>query len=286
MSDVTLIGLGLMGQALGKALLKDGHRLTVWNRTPARAETLVREGAVQAADIRGAVSASPIVVVCVLDYPASHAILDEVASALAGKVLVQLTTGTPLEAQEEEGWARGLGCDYLDGALLAVPSQIGRPDTPIFLSGAERAYTKAEPVLRAMGGNLQYMGAPVGRAAAWDIATLCTMFGAMFGFLHGVRVCETEGLGVGAFGNMVGQIAPVIGEMIRGQGQAIQAEDYANPESTMALCAAAGTLFLRQAKEAGIDTGFPTFADGLFRRAMSAGLGEEKFAAMIKILRT
>src|SRR5437899_617806 len=114
MSDVTLIGLGLMGQALGKALLTGGHRLTVWNRTPARAEALVRAGAVQAADIQAAVSASPVVVVCVLDYPASRAVLEGAASAFAGKVLVQLTTGTPQEAREDESWARERGCNYLD----------------------------------------------------------------------------------------------------------------------------------------------------------------------------
>ncbi len=112
------------------------------------------------------------------------------------------------------------------------------------------------------------------------------MFGAMFGFFHGVRVCEAEGLSVEAFGDMMGQISPVIGEMICSQGKAIAAEDYGHPESSMEICAGSGTLFLRQAREAGIGSEFPAFADGLFRRAMAAGLGEEKLAAMIKVLRS
>ena len=286
MNDATVIGLGAMGTALADALLRAGQSVMVWNRTADRAAPLVQRGATQANDIRQAVTASPVIVVCVYDYKASRAILEEVGDALAGKVLVQLSTGSPLDAREGERWAKAHGADYLDGALLATPSQIGRPDTPIFLSGAESAYRKAEPVLKAMGGGLMYRGAEPGAAAAWDIAALSCMFGAMFGFFHGVRVCEAEGLSVEAFGDMMGQISPVIGEMIRSQGKAIAAEDYGHPESSIEICAGSGTLFLRQAREAGIGSEFPAFADGLFRRAMAAGLGEEKLAAMIKVLRS
>ncbi|TAJ86087.1 NAD(P)-binding domain-containing protein [Reyranella sp.] len=285
MSDVTVIGLGAMGTALADALLRAGQSITVWNRTADRAAPLVQRGATQASGVRQAVTASPVIVVCVYDYKASRAILEEVGDALVGKVLVQLSTGSPLDAREGERWAKAHGADYLDGALLATPSQIGRPDTPIFLSGAESAYRKAEPALKAMGGGLMYRGGEAGAAAAWDIAALSCMFGAMFGFFHGVRVCEAEGLSVEGFGDMMGQISPVIGEMVRSQGKAIAAEDYGHPESSMEICAGSGTLFLRQAREAGIGSEFPTFADGLFRRAMAAGLGEEKLAAMIKVLR-
>lgn len=285
MSDVTVIGLGAMGTALADALLRAGQRVTVWNRTADRAAPLVKHGATQANDIRQAVTASPVIVVCVYDYKASRAILEEAEDALAGKVLIEFSTGSPLDARDADRWARGRGADYLDGALLATPSQIGRPDTPIFLSGAESAYRKAEPVLKAMGGGLMYRGSEPGAAAAWDIAALSGMFGMMFGFFHGVRVCEAEGLSVEAFGDMMGQISPVIGEMVRSQGKSIAADDFANPESSMAICAGSGTLFLRQAREAGIGAEFPAFADGLFRRAMAAGLGEEKLAAMIKVLR-
>lgn len=38
MSEVSVIGLGAMGSALAGALLRDGHRITVWNRTTAKAE--------------------------------------------------------------------------------------------------------------------------------------------------------------------------------------------------------------------------------------------------------
>lgn len=285
MTDVTVIGLGAMGSALAGALLKAGQKVTVWNRTAERAVPLVQHGATAAKDVRQAVAASPVIMVCVYDYAASRAVLDEAGDALAGKVLIEFSTGSPLDAREADRWARDHGADYLDGALLATPSQIGRPNTPVFLSGSETAYRRAEAVLKAVGGGLMYRGSEPGAAAAWDIAALSAMFGMMFGFFHGVRVCEAEGLSVGAFGDMMGQIAPVIGEMVRQQGRSIAVNDFANPESSMAICAGSGTLFLRQAREAGISAEFPTFADSLFRRAMTAGLGEETLSSMVKVLR-
>jgi 3-hydroxyisobutyrate dehydrogenase-like beta-hydroxyacid dehydrogenase len=126
-----------MGSALARALLHNGDRVTVWNRTSAKAEPLVRDGAVLAPSAASAVSASPVVLVCVEDYNVTRSILgtEEVASAFSGGVLVQLTSGSPQEARDSEVWARERGIDYLDGAIMATPSQIGRGRIPHFRIG-------------------------------------------------------------------------------------------------------------------------------------------------------
>jgi 3-hydroxyisobutyrate dehydrogenase-like beta-hydroxyacid dehydrogenase len=66
-TPVTVVGLGLMGQALAEAFLCDGHPTTVWNRTAAKADRLVAQGAKLADSVGDAVAASPLVVVCVSD---------------------------------------------------------------------------------------------------------------------------------------------------------------------------------------------------------------------------
>ncbi|MEJ1127528.1 NAD(P)-binding domain-containing protein [Variovorax sp. CCNWLW225] len=284
MTDVSLIGLGPMGIALARAL-QPGHTLTVWNRTAERANPILNQGTVLAPSALAAVQASPVVLVCVADYAASRSILATpgVADALRGKVLVQLSTGTPQDARDD--WAALSGVAYLDGALLATPGQIGRPDTPLFISGEERALASCRPVLQAIAGNILYMGEPIGNAAAWDLATLSCMFGAMSGFFHGVRICESEGLKVNEFSQMIGAISPVLGEMIDAEGQAIHAGRYGEPESSMATCAGSGRLFVKQAREAKLDASFPDFMMGLFDRALGAGFANERLAAMIKVLR-
>jgi len=287
MSEVTVIGLGAMGAALAQALLDKGHRVTVWNRTSAKAESLVRDGAVIAPDAASAVGASPVVVVCVLDYEAAYGILEteEVAPALAGKVLVQLSTGSPQDARDGETWARKRGVDYLDGAILAVPSQMGKAESAIVASGADTAFRSGEPLLQSMAGNVTYLGERVGSAAALDLALLSHLFGALLGFFHGARILESEGLPVNSLGSMLTDLAPAVGQMVKNEADAIQTEMYENPESSLETCALAMELALKQAREAGINTEFPTFATSLFRQGMAAGYANEKPAALIKVLR-
>ncbi len=286
-SEVTVIGLGAMGAALAQALLGNGHRVTVWNRTSEKAESLVGDGAVIATDVVSAVGASPVVVVCVLDYEAAYGILEteEVTSALAGKILVQLTTGSPQDARDGAAWARERGVEYLDGAILAVPSQMGKAESAIVASGADTAFQKSEPLLRSMAGNVTYLGEQVGSAAALDLALLSHLFGAMLGFFHGARILESEGLPVDLLGSMITDLAPTVGLMVKSEADAIQAESYENPESSLVTCALSMELALKQARDAGINTEFPTFATSLFRKGMAAGYANEKPAALIKIMR-
>ena len=64
---VSVLGLGSMGGALAEGLIAAGHGVTVWNRSPVRSEPFAGRAAI-AADAAGAIAASEIVVLCVLDH--------------------------------------------------------------------------------------------------------------------------------------------------------------------------------------------------------------------------
>lgn len=287
MSDVSVIGLGQMGTALTRALLHNGYRVTVWNRTNLRAESLVREGAILAPSAASGIGASPVVIICAHDYKTAYNILEtkEATSALTGRVLIQLSTGTPQQARDNAAWAKERGAEYLDGAIAATPGQIGRPDAPLFVSGTKTAFQKSELILKNLAGNTLYLGEQVSAAASMDLAFLSYLFGSMLGFFHAARILEAEGLRVDAFGSTIAAIAPVIGEMHRRSGEAIQTGAYENPESSLKICAEGVELLVQQAREAHANAEFPTFASGLFKKAMAAGYGDEKAAALIKVLR-
>ncbi|GAB3670055.1 hypothetical protein GCM10028832_44600 [Streptomyces sparsus] len=91
--SLTVLGLGAMGTALAEAWLSAGYAVTVWNRTPARAEPLLAKGATVAATAAAAVAANQLVVICLLD----HASVDEALADTdpAGRDLVDLTTALP-----------------------------------------------------------------------------------------------------------------------------------------------------------------------------------------------
>jgi 3-hydroxyisobutyrate dehydrogenase-like beta-hydroxyacid dehydrogenase len=125
----------------------------------------------------------------------------------------------------------------------------------------------------------------VGAASAWDMAFLSHLFGGFIGFLHGARIFESEGIRVDALGAMLADIAPVIGEMIRHEGNLIQADDYANPAASLQTSAFTFDLLLKQAREEGITSDFPTFAAQFFKKGLDAGYGHEDTAALIKAMR-
>jgi 3-hydroxyisobutyrate dehydrogenase-like beta-hydroxyacid dehydrogenase len=285
--EISVIGLGSMGLTIARLYLEQGYKVTVWNRTAEKADALVAKGAVLARSAAEAVRAAQVAVMCVYDYRAAEAILamEGVAAAMDGRLLVQLTTGSPSDARDAELWARRQGATYLEGAIQAAPDQMGQPDTPILMSGAQAVFREVEPLLKVLGGGTVYLGEKASAAAAMDLATLSTIYGTLLGFMHGARIAEHEGFDVAEFGRIVAGIMPTFAGFLQHEGSVIQSGDFKISQSPMRISVEATQRILQTAQEAGINTEFPAFAAGLFKRADAAGLGGEEIAALIKLLR-
>lgn len=286
MTDVSIIGLGPMGSAIARVLAQRGTSITIWNRTKERAAPLVDAGARLASSVADAVRASSVVLVCIVDYAATDALLrsEELAPLLAGKTVVQLSTGSPREAREAQAWMHERGASYLDGAILAVPSQMGSAVSTLLVCGEQRAYRKAEPILSGMVGRLRYVGARVEAAAALDLGVLSHMYGALFGFYHGVRIAEAEGTDCAELGALIHEIAPALAEMVKHEADILRDRRFAQPENTLGSSARVLRMMVSQAHDARIDGSFPAFASALFERALRAGYGDEALAAVVKVM--
>ncbi len=184
-TDVTVIGLGLMGHALARAFLAAGHSVTVWNRTPGRADDLEVQ---KVGTIQEAVEASELVVVCVSDFRGDQ------RSARKAVTLVNLSSGTSKEARETAEWApRGL-----DGAILAVPAGIGTAEATIVYSGDRAAFERHEPTLEAIG-TPSFLGDDHSLAALHEMAILSLMWNMLNGFLHGTALLQAAGIGAAGY---------------------------------------------------------------------------------------
>ncbi|AVK84900.1 3-hydroxyisobutyrate dehydrogenase [Lysinibacillus sp. B2A1] len=287
MNNVTVIGLGSMGATLARILRKKGYQVTIWNRSIAKAEPLIKDGAILAASVAAAISASEVSIICVSDYNASFTILDtkEVKQALSGRVLIQLSTGSPQQARDNESWAQEYNVEYLDGAIAASPLQMGNSEATIFTSGSLKAYQQSEHILKCLAGNVPYLGEQVSAASSTDLAFLSYLFGSYLGFFHAACILESDGLRIDDFGSMIAHVSPVIGEVIKFESEVIQTETYDNPQSSINMCMTTVDLFMEQAQDAKINNEFPMFAQGLFKRALDAGYGNEELGALIKVLR-
>lgn len=287
MSDATIIGLGAMGSALARTLIRSGRSVTVWNRSAAKAAALMTEGATLAESASAAAAASPATIVCVSDYQAARDILDapQTVEALKGSILVQLGNGTPKEARDSAAWAQANDIGYLDGTILAWPSQIGGAETAILVSGRTQTFRRVEADLRALAGGLSHTGEAIGEASAMAAAVLSYLMGQWIGLCHGALILEAEGLRVDSYGALLADISPILGAEARHLGEVIQTNDYGSPQSSLKTSGSDIIRLVRQAREAGIKDEVPAFAASLFKRAIDAGYGPEEHAALIKVLR-
>ncbi len=275
-----------MGTALATLLLKDNYRVTVWNRSPEKARVLVELGATRLDDPAEAIQRSDVVVVCVTNYESARSVLRDtgVEQALSGKTLIQLSTGTPLDATEDEAWARAKGIGYVDGAIMVTPSQMGSAEAVILASAEPELFAQVEPVLKILAPNTVFTGAKASAASALDLAFLSYFFSALIGFAHAARICEAEGLDIQGFGAMIRDWSPAIGTIMQQCSVAIAADKYANTQSSLETCYHGLELIARQAREAQVSRALPDFATALFKAGMSQGLAKEDGAAIFKVL--
>ncbi len=288
MTGVTCIGLGLMGSALARAALASGHGVSVWNRTPGKANALADIGAVAVDALNDAIAASPIVLICIDSYASTRALLgtDGVANHLVGRAIVNLTTGTPREAEALSAWVGAQGARYLDGAILCGPNQIGTKTGEILISGDALAWQVAGPLLTCLAGKVRNVGEGVGAAAALDLAWLTMSYVQFIGVAHAANICRAQGIDLQAFIDLFpAEPAPADADAnTRKLARIIKDAAYDQPTATLQVWGEALARIQMQARDAGIPCAIPDFIAGYFQRAIGMGLGQQEAIAIYKAL--
>ncbi|MEU7862022.1 NAD(P)-binding domain-containing protein [Nonomuraea sp. NPDC049141] len=277
---ISILGLGLMGQALARTLVKAGHSVTVWNRTDGKADGL---GATSVATPAEAVEASPLVIVCVLDYAAVREILGSVQ--LDDRVLLNLTNGRPAEARELAEWVAARGGDYLDGGIMAVPQMIGTPGALILYSGSQPAFERYEQALGALA-RPRYLGADAGLAPLYDLAMLTGMYGQIAGFLEAAALIASEKRPVAEFTSEL--LVPWLTAMATMQPRLaadIEAGDYATDVSNLEVNRVGMVNLLRAFEEQGVKPDLLLPMKDILDRRVAAGHGAQGLAGLIEELR-
>jgi len=155
---VAFLGLGIMGHAMASNLVKAGHEVTVWNRTPGKTVEGARVGSSPAEAAQGV----EVVWMCVSDTSAVEGILlgpQGVEQSLAdGMTVVDSSTISPSATRRFAQRLRAKGADYVDAPVTG--SKIGAENgTLIFIVGGEEAaIEKIKPLFAAMGKIFFRMG--------------------------------------------------------------------------------------------------------------------------------
>lgn len=283
MSDLTLIGLGAMGSAIARTLADNGCRLTLWNRSPEKAEAMSGPGVDWSTGLEQAIEASPRILVCIHGYAATRELFDDpgILPLLDGRSVIQVSTGTPAEAREAQDWFNQRGADYLDCSIMVYPQSVGRPDGQLLISGARETWDDCATFINPLGGDIRYLGAAIGAAAALDLAVVTRLVANTVGIVYGLHLCESENLPLAQFAGMYPD-----GDRARHLAAVADSGRYDD-----SVVASVGTgievvsAIRNCAVGLGINSELPDFILDLYRRAEAAGYLEQDNACLIEVFR-
>ncbi|WP_018655208.1 NAD(P)-dependent oxidoreductase [Actinomadura flavalba] len=159
MTTVAVLGTGIMGSAMARTLLRDGHDVRVWNRTAARAAPLAASGATLAGDVPEAVRGADAVLTMVPTGEVVASLADALLPELAeDAVWVQTSTvGGPWTDRLLDR-ARRAGRMMLDSPVSGSSGPAEQGTLTMIVSGEVPALERARPVLDALGSRTVHVG--------------------------------------------------------------------------------------------------------------------------------
>ncbi len=161
MAKIGFIGLGIMGRPMAGRLLEGGHELFVHTRR-ATPKELTDRGAVACADGREVARNAETIIAMVPDTPDVEAVLfgaQGVAEGLSrGKIVVDMSSISPIATKEFAAKINALGCDYLDAPVSGGEVGAKAGSLTIMVGGPEAAFEKVKPIFALMGKNITLVG--------------------------------------------------------------------------------------------------------------------------------
>lgn len=196
--DLGFIGLGAMGQLIVRRLMAAGHRVTGWNRSRDKAESLVREGMRWADTPRAVAQGCDIVFSIVTDAKAVQAVAlgpDGVAAGLRqGGVFIDMSTIAPDASRAIAAELARAGAVMLDAPISGSPVTVTQGNASIMVGGDAAAYERVRPVLLAIGPKVTRIGAN-GLACQMKIAVNLLLMVEVIAFGEAVALAEQGGVG-------------------------------------------------------------------------------------------
>jgi len=161
MSNIGFIGLGIMGGPMAAHLQAAGHRLFV-NTIGSYPQGLISGGATVCESAKAVAQAAEIIITMVPDTPDVEKVLftaGGVAEGLsAGKIVVDMSSISPMETKEFAARINALGCDYLDAPVSGGEVGAKAASLTIMVGGPQAAFDTVKPLFQLMGKNITLVG--------------------------------------------------------------------------------------------------------------------------------
>jgi 3-hydroxyisobutyrate dehydrogenase len=282
MQRVALLGLGTMGAGMAANWLAKGFALSVWNRTPAKAEPFAAKGAKVAATPREAAKDADFIFSMVADDAASRAVWlggdGALAGAKPGAVAVECSTLTPSWVRELAKRAQEKGLGFLDAPVGGSRGAAASGALIFFVGGDEAALEKARPALEAVGGKINALG-PVGAGATWKLINNQLIAAQVASLAQATNLARKAGFTPEQITGLILN-ASLASPIIQMKLPRMLAHNYEDTEFAVSLMLKDMRYARDLATTLGVPSDMTAAAAAAFARAESKGLGEKDFAAV------
>ncbi|MFI9594242.1 NAD(P)-binding domain-containing protein [Nonomuraea sp. NPDC052265] len=280
---MTVVGLGPMGSKMAETFLGAGFDVAVWNRTASKTEPLVARGARRAASAAD----GDLLVISQIGYQAMYDSLGE--ARLDGKVLVNLSSGTPEELRAAARRVAGRGGTLITAGIMVPPPGIGQPGAYSFYSGPKDALDRHTATLRALG-DITYVGADEGLAMMYYQSLLLIFWSSLTSQMHAMAMLRTAGVSPLEFLPFVREeFTQLGGDGVMGFARVLAEEfaagTYPGELNSLHMQAVGLGHVVHALDEAGVETTVPNALKELFERADAEGRGHEGLGTVIESIR-
>ncbi len=198
MAKVAFLGLGVMGYPMAGHLAAKGHEVTVYNRTPAKAEAWVAaHGGVRAPTPREAAGGAEFVMACVGNDDDLRGVCTGPDGAFGGmapgSVFVDHTTVSAAVTREMAEAAGGRGLSFVDAPVSGGQAGAQTGQLVVMCGGDAEAYARAEPVIAAYAKLCRRLGGTGSGQLAKMVNQIC-IAGLLQGLSEGLHFAEKAGL--------------------------------------------------------------------------------------------
>lgn len=281
---IGFIGLGTMGEPIANNLRKAGHDLSVWNRTPSRADHIVSKGGKLARTPRECASGRDLVFTCLADEAALDAVLDGPEGVLGGlahgDVLVDLSTAGARAARAAAEKVGQRGARFVACPILGSKSAAEQAQLVLVAGGTGPARERARPALHAISARLFEVDEP--EKAALMKLVVNSVGGAMLAAFG-------EAIALGSAGGLepwrvveVLQASSFHSPLFLMKGELVEKGDYA-PRFKVSLAEKDQRLAQEAAADLGVKVPVNEAVRRLFAAAMESGRGEKDVAAVAEL---
>ena len=281
--DVGFIGLGNMGKPMALNLLNSGHRLRVWNRSPAPAQELRARGATVAASPSEAFQGDAVISI-LSDDETVHDIIVKQALAAAAKppVHVNMATISVDCARKLSKLHAQKGIGYVAAPVLGRPEVAAAGKLEILAAGEGGMLDRVEPLLAAIGQRVWRFGEEPSRANAVKIAVNFALACAIEAMAEGAALVQAHGIERGGFLDMLTSTifnTPVY----KGYAGLITERQYEPPKFKLTLGFKDVSLALKAGESSNVPLPFGSVLRENFIDAIAHGYGSKDWSAVAEV---